>query len=333
MKQSLLYIFSLLILFSCKKEEPAPTPIKANNSGNNQNQTNVFSILTNPNISLSSNDVKAIFSTGNKLYFSTVNEFIAIENNQWNVVAYTQSSYINTTVNCIAANDSLLFLGAANGLYKITASDTVHVNTGLPLNNIRSLCLSDSILWIGTTSGGGLAKFNLLVNSITNTYTPSNSTLPNASIGKIAVDGSSIWLATASGFSFFNGSTFTNYSKSNSGLPNNSVYDIFVTANQQLWIAHNGGISFYNNGVFTNYNMSNSGLSLDLTRCIWVESGKVYIGTFGQGLDVFDQNINAFSHYNINNSNISNNYLSGFILKDNTLYIATQNGVNSLKVN
>jgi ligand-binding sensor domain-containing protein len=110
------------------------------------------------------------------------------------------------------------------------------------------------------------------------------------------------------------------------------VYDICVNGYQDIWIAHNGGISYFLNGTFTNYDMNNSGLSLNLTRCILKYNNTIYIGTYGQGLDVFDLNKTSFSHFNINNSNLSNNFLSGFCVFENKLYVGTENGINAISL-
>jgi hypothetical protein len=327
-----LYSFVLLFLVSaCKKEDPLPTPIQTSNSSDN-NSNNIFSVINQTNSPLTSNNIKAIFASQNKLYFASTNELVSYYNNQWVVSRFSKSSYINM-LNCIAGNDSLLFAGTNNGVYKIKGADTLLINLlGIPTNNIRSLCLHDSILWIGIISGGGLVKYNILANKISATYNSSNSNLPNASIGKITADGQNIWIATSSGFLFFDGTSFINYNKSNSDLPNNSVYDICVNGYQDIWIAHNGGISYFLNGTFTNYDMNNSGLSLNLTRCILKYNNTIYIGTYGQGLDVFDLNKTSFSHFNINNSNLSNNFLSGFCVFENKLYVGTENGINAISL-
>ncbi len=331
MKRLFAILTLIVVVAGCKKNDPAPTPLPTQNT-NTPNNSDIFSIINSSNSALTSNDIQAIFARNGTLYVATSNELAWCVANQWQTIRYSQSTFLNTGVNCITANDSLIFTGTNNGLYKITSNDTILISTGLPLNNIRSVCLSDSVLWVGTASGGGLAKYNLHTGTITATFTPANSNIPNASIGDIACDNSGIWLASAAGFSFFDGNSFINYSKSNSALPNNSIYDIYITGNQKLWLAHNNGISFFNNGSFTNYDMNNSGLVLDLTRCVYEYNSKVYIGTYGQGLDILDLNTLSFSHYSTTNSNISNNYIAGYGLSNNNIYFATQNGINKMSL-
>ncbi|MCX6274270.1 MAG: T9SS type A sorting domain-containing protein, partial [Bacteroidetes bacterium] len=75
--------------------------------------------------------------------------------------------------------------------------------------------------------------------------------LPWNYVTALAVDTNGIlWIGTQSGFCSYNGSTFNNFSVSNSGLTSNFISDIEVDAFNNKWIGTSAGISVYNeNGV------------------------------------------------------------------------------------
>ena len=107
-------------------------------------------------------------------------------------------------------NGNELWMGAfAGGLIKLdkTTEEITffnHANSGLPHNDVYSLAIDGSNIWIGTW--GGLAKFD---GSNWTTYDTSNSGLPDNVIRALAVDGSDIWVgAGESGLVKFDGSNW-----------------------------------------------------------------------------------------------------------------------------
>jgi ligand-binding sensor domain-containing protein len=200
------------------------------------------------------------------------------------------------------------------------------LHSSLPLNKIRSVALVNTIVWVGTFSGGGLAKFDGVNWTI---YTPSNSSLPNNSIAKITPDQlGNIWICTGSGLSYFDGINFTNYNTGNSGLPNALVYDVKLGNNNEIWIASNGGLTLFDGVNWTTYNSQNSNLPLNLVRSInYISDNEIWVGTKGQGVSKFDFQNNTFTNYSISNSNLPNAYINCIQSQSNDLWIATDFGL------
>jgi alpha-tubulin suppressor-like RCC1 family protein len=93
-------------------------------------------------------------------------------------------------------------------------------------------------------------------------YNISNSTIASNYIGDLKVDANGLlWIASFSGTSTFNGTTFTNYNTANSGIASNSILKIEIDGLNRKWMAtQSNGISRLNGSTWTNYTTSNSGL-------------------------------------------------------------------------
>ena len=75
-----------------------------------------------------------------------------------------------------------------------------------------------------------------------------------------------------------------------SGLTNNSIYAIFEDSQNQLWVGHDRGLQNLSSPELINYSYSN-GLPADRVRCIKEDDqGNLWIGTYGQGIFMFDGN-------------------------------------------
>ncbi len=100
-------------------------------------------------------------------------------------------------------------------------------------------------VWYG---GNNLYKWD---GNAWTTYTIANG-LPWSFVTALSVDTNNIlWVGTQNGLSKFDGSGFTNYFVSNSGLTANYISDIEVDVLNNKWIATSAGISVYNEGGIT----------------------------------------------------------------------------------
>lgn len=76
------------------------------------------------------------------------------------------------------------------------------------------------------------------------------------------------------------------YNTSN-GLPNNDVFDIFVDSQDRIWFATDKGLGLLDNGVMTLIDQAD-GLVHPNTRSVAEFNGKIYVGTWGGGMAVYD---------------------------------------------
>lgn len=316
---NLIWIVLFLVISGCKKQDPAPVVITPTVSAND------FAYVNTSNSILSTNSINSLYSYSNQLYIGTDNELLKYSNGSYDKIG------LFTYINDIESNDSILFCATDNGLVKISKTDTIIYttqNSQLPLNKIRCISLSDSLLWVGTYSGGGLCRYNF-INDTWNIYTPSNSGLPSNSVSDIVIgNNNDIWIGMSNGLVQMDAnSTFTVFSQSNSTISNNSIACLEKYGNQ-IWVGHNAGFSVYESGAFKNFSMTNSSLSFNIVQDLFIDNNKAYIGTGGQGLDVMNLIDSSFTHYNINNSNLSDNYINSISKFNTEVYLATDNGIS-----
>lgn len=94
-----------------------------------------------------------------------------------------------------------------------------------------------------------------------------------------------IWFGTrGGGLVRLKDGQFTNFLKSDNGLPHNAVRDIIEDSNGTLWIGSYGGLTSYKDGQFHTYSTKN-GLPFDQVFVIHEDKeGFLWLGTFGGGL-------------------------------------------------
>ncbi|MFY8165645.1 MAG: two-component regulator propeller domain-containing protein, partial [Sediminibacterium sp.] len=132
------------------------------------------------------------------------------------------------------------------------------------LMGLVSYAQLDSIAVVGSPTLGGL-------NNIEETFIDYES---------------NIWLLYANSLSInnngvkkYDGSSWTTYQTSNSGLPNNKAFAITQDADSNIWIGTNGGLAKYKNSTWTVYNTLNSGLSSDAIYSLLIDDTILWIGT------------------------------------------------------
>lgn len=220
-----------------------------------------------------------------------------------------------------------LWIGTDNGLAVLDNGSWnvfTKVNSGLPINSIRSLASENNLMWIGTSLG--LVKYDgnwqvYIVNpNITNWVTT------------ISVDQANTkWLGisdTSMGIVSFDGFNFTDYQIEVYGYPTNNVVCSAVSPSGQVWFGCNpvqnvpGGLTYFDGNSFTNINLAAS----SLINHIFISSQNVkWIST-----DVGIYKIvgtSQISHYTTTNSPLTSNDIKGtFEDNEGTLWIATGTG-------
>ncbi len=104
-----------------------------------------------------------------------------------------------------------------------------------------------------------------------------------------------VWAATiGSGLNMWDGSEWTNYRASNSGIPQNSVNQILEAPDGMLWVgcsyptAPGGVIASFNGKDWTQFDSTMSGFSGGEPLAFALDgNGKLWIGTRGKGIDIY----------------------------------------------
>lgn len=189
-------------------------------------------------------------------------------------------------------------------------------------------------IWIGTDGGG----INVFQNGIcAKIYNTENSILQgNAILAAYRDSQGNLWFGTyEDGISVFNTQTMKWEIFSSRGFKSKDIRCFFEDKNQKLFIGtnDNGMYSFdLNSKELKHYTSSNSGIPSDnLVRAICKDSeGQLWVGSFGQGVNVLDTKFQLVRSYNIACGLYSN--VINYIFQDSRkrMWIATGEGLVKL---
>jgi hypothetical protein len=115
----------------------------------------------------------------------------------------------------------------------------------------------------------------------------------------------------------FDGSNWTVYDESNSGLPHNRVYALAIDGSDNIWIGTYGGglAKFDGANVWTAYNTTNSGLPHNTILSLAIDgSNNIWVGTWG-GLAKFDGS--NWTVYNTSNSGLPDEWVFALAIDGN----------------
>ncbi len=214
-------------------------------------------------------------------------------------------------------------------------------NSDLTSGFVSAIAIENNNKWIGTgheflsgvMSGGGLSMFDNC--SWTVCHNPDAELSDNEfTIWSIAIDEDNIkWFGTnefnheAECLVTFDSENWTNYTVSNSGIPDYIVRVVKVDVFNNKWIGTNsGGLVKFDGTTWTVYNTTNSGIPDNRVNTIYTEAnGHIWVGT-ANGLAYFDGEI--WTVYNTGNSGLPSNSIRA-IGKDlfGVYWLGTFNGL------
>lgn len=157
----------------------------------------------------------------------------------------------------------------------------------------NALAVQGNTLWVGTS--GGLLRWNLSQDSYVK-YTPADG-LADTQVNDVAVDSQGrVWVAHERGLSVFDGSTWTTYDKTNSGIPGDVVYQVVIADDGRAWLISRPvasdeglGVTVFDGTTWTTYDEHNSGLSDDaVTSMAFDRNGHLWVGTTAGNVFAFD---------------------------------------------
>ena len=224
-----------------------------------------------------------------------------------------------------------------NGLWALTADgmsrwngqtwSTVGSSQGLTGTYYVAAALSDTSFIVSNTFSSGVVYYD---GSQTSTYKSFNTTgittnthnaLQSLESGKAAV-------ATPGGVSIFDGTAFTLYNSTNSGLPSNNVKSMdYDAVTNTLWMGHNNtsyGVSVMDlaSGAITHFDSSVVGASIKAIT--YAEDSVVYF-IAGSNYYYFDAKSDSLAQFNTANTPLSSSVLNDIDYHQNQLFIATGN--------
>lgn len=123
--------------------------------------------------------------------------------------------------------------------------------------------------------------------------------------------GGDVWVGTQTKGAFkFNGTLWTSYTPTNSGIPSNFITPI-IFENTSVWLGSysgSGGLSMFSNNTWSLYNTFNSGIPGNDIMSITIDNiGNKWIGTRYNGISKFNGAI--WTNYNTSNSGLPSNQI------------------------
>lgn len=255
----------------------------------------------------------------------------------------------------------ILWIGTSNsGLKKFDKNTERFTNymhnpndsTSISGNEILSICMdSEGFLWIGT-KGFGLNKFDEKNNKFIHyqhNLIDTNSII-DMTVWAICEDHlKNLWIGTGNGLDRLDRNTgvFRHYlynPTDKSSLSNNIVQCIFEDKNKTVWIGTAEGLNklICLNGddyCFQRYFFNDIKNRNNISWIYQDTSGILFIGTFGEGLFIFDPVTEKFTNYknNVNNdkSIISDRISRYAMIEDRSgiLWIGTRHGISKYNKN
>ncbi|MFA9389669.1 MAG: two-component regulator propeller domain-containing protein [Prolixibacteraceae bacterium] len=261
----------------------------------------------------------------------------------------------NTSITSIVEDKyGFMWFGTEIGLIRYDGSNfieyTVNFNdsTSITDNKIRTLFKdNDDNIWIGTL-GGGLNLYNYENDQFIHfIHNPDDSaSISNNLVNTIVEDQEGfLWIGTENGLNKFDKRTrtfeqFYNNPKDQNSLSSNSVLALMVDNNNTLWV---GGWKSTlqrfspSTNTFENIILNTPAEPTHIWKIVLLENGSIAIGTYGQGLFIFDSDSKKTDHYTdsrIPNKGLTNNIVRAIIeLDNNILLCGTEKGLTALDLN
>ncbi len=241
--------------------------------------------------------VYAIAASGDTVFFGTgANSIASFDGVTWRSLAYPGEPHSNWITSSTQGT-----LGAINGVFFGTDhygvavyddgawSSYTSLNSGLVDDFVNDLYLEDGILWVACQYTG-VHKFN---GSSWQNYNTGNSGLLGDIALSVDMDSQGVlWMGTAGwdgpmeqngALAKFDGTTWTNYYLSNSGLIDDDNLKVAVDSDDIIWVGTEEGLSRFD-GIsdWTSYHTGNSGLVENHVKAIaFAANGDKWFGTLG----------------------------------------------------
>jgi ligand-binding sensor domain-containing protein len=234
------------------------------------------------------------------------------------------------TVRCIALQDSVKWFGTDDGLARFDNQNWQIFNSSnspLSSDDIRALKVeNDSIIWIGTISGG-LFQFD---GTTWTNYTEFNSGLLDNLVRGIEIDQNNyIWCATTEGIALFDRTNWYNWTIASHGLLTNNITSIGIGQQNEKYIATiNGGLDYFTpDNQLTIHSIVESGLPDNSALDIDIDAnGNPWYATPAAGLVTDMGNGGPWERFNLSNSPIPTNGLTCLAIDpiDQRIFMGTE---------
>lgn len=237
--------------------------------------------------------------------------------------------------------NGIVWVNAVNGLYKLDHQRYKINLKPLPFGNrgISSMAIRDRSIWFGT--GNGLFRLDRKSGK-TKIFTKNQSanSLTSNNISKLYFDSDGmLWILTENGFDSYDEreDIFTHhYHHSSIGnLFNEDVFRNILEVDKGVYVlATDAGIKIYDrkkNQYQHFYNQPQNPLSINNNHTYQLSKGaddKVWVGTYGGGINIFDRKTGHFKPIRTDNGISSNVINEIFLDSKNNIWVCSPDGLD-----
>jgi len=208
---------------------------------------------------------------------------------------YSNSSIKSNVILALLSDDECLWIGVkSGGVVRKCGEEFKHFSKedGLTSETVTSIVKSDGKILFGTF-GGGITVYE---DGKLKPYSK-NSFLPESFIYDIVAVEKDLYVATDDGLYAIKGDKVIKYGEKE-GLPELNIRGLFLDSNDDLWIGtSDSGVARLKKGT-NKFEVFQKKDGLSSGRIFAIEEdgqGKIWIGTIGGGLNIFDGN--EFKNY------------------------------------
>jgi ligand-binding sensor domain-containing protein/signal transduction histidine kinase len=196
-------------------------------------------------------------------------------------------------VQCITKDENQTLWVSSGKSINYSRPNTIHFEAlpSLPVEaTISSLLVVDSTLYIAT-QGKGIWIYSIKKKKYSQWFYNNTHDLANTIHHLVADKNQNIWFATEEGAYQSEGSLqnpkFMRYTMQD-GLAHNKVHALYCDSQNRIWFAtRGGGLSVYQNQKIETYPTPLQGRSFEINCFAEDRSGGLWIGTYGQGIYLF----------------------------------------------
>lgn len=249
---------------------------------------------------------------------------------------------VSDNITSLCRDNNKLWIGSDHSLTRIIFSKFRHNNLenrktfsqNIPKGKITSICLDwENKLLLGTEEDG-IWRFDDSTNTCIRWNYSATNHLQNK-IHQIKRDKkNAVWIATEDGaFKYDHANRKSEHFNMESGLLHNNIYGLFIDSKNNTWFAtHGTGMSSYQKGTIKNFSSPQESSGIDINCFEETPSGDLWIGTYGQGVYVF--NGNNFIRRFVVKDGLESNYCYAMIRdSSNHIWIGHKNGVSKYNLN
>lgn len=274
------------------------------------------------------NDISAIvFAKNGGMWIGTWKGIYKFVDGKW-ISDGLENHYIQALV--IDHNDNLLAGTWGNGIFlKNTSNGSWNVLNN-KVSNVNCIYVDkEDKLWIGDCYNG-----LIVLDGKTHTKQKVDKLcIGDSTVTSVVSDfDGNVWIATYHGVSVYHRNVGSKtFNTSNSILPTNDIYTLYVDSKKRVWIGTMKGLVCYCHDKWMLYNTNNASLSSNLIYCISEDhKGNIWVGT-DNGVNRFDGK--RWIYYNKSNSSLVDNRVQTITAFRHCIYLGTSQGISELYEN